>query len=384
MSYEEIALLISRQLTGVITDEEREQLDKWRKLNEFNESVFQHLMDKDWLTREHMRRKLTDSERPLTEMKHRMENEKKRGHNRWYWAAAAVIAILICGGTTLFYTMRISDNQQQNTALFNEDNSEIRPGTTVAILTQGDKKPIKLTDEISFKRLNSHHQQVNKKTDPKSESFNNLSTPRGGEFKITLEEGTELWLNAETTLRYPESFGMDVRRVVVSGEAYFKVAKEQDRPFYVVCGGQEVRVHGTEFNVNGYSDESNIYTTLVNGSISLRSIKGNGSELVLTPGLQAVFSRNSESAHVGRVNTYVMTSWRNGMFVFENQSMEQIMRTLSRWYNFDYEFSSPSVAKTVLMGSIPRYSSFAEVVEIFHKLGGIQLKLQNSKVIITT
>ncbi|MBR1464439.1 MAG: FecR domain-containing protein [Prevotella sp.] len=383
MNYEEIALLIGRLLTDTISDEDIEKLNIWRRQNDFNETVFQHLTDKEWLTREHIRRKLTNSERPLTEMKHRIEGERKlNGHRRWYWAAA--IALLICGGATLLYGPLFETHKQQPTTIAHETASEIRPGTTVAILTQDGKKRIKLTDEASFERLSIQRKQDQQKTDSKSLAFNNLSTPRGGEFKITLEDGTEVWLNAETTLRYPECFGTDERRVEVSGEAYFKVAKEQDRPFCVVCGGQEVLVHGTEFNVNGYNDESDIYTTLVNGSISLHSIKGNGSELILTPGLQAVFNRSSESARVGRVNTYVMTSWRNGMFVFENQSMEQIMHTLSRWYNFEYEFSSQSVAKTVLMGSIPRYSSFAEVVDIFHKLGGIHLKQVNNKVIITT
>ena len=170
----------------------------------------------------------------------------------------------------------------------------------------------------------------------------------------------------------------------VSGEAYFKVAKNAEKPFYVVSGGQEVRVYGTEFNVHAYQDEPTIFTTLVEGSISLKPVEGNRSELMLTPGNQAVFSRSDASARVRKVDTEVVTSWRSGVFVFENQNLEQIMRTLSRWYNFEYEFADQRVAQTEFMGSIPRYGNFSEVVDIFQKMGGIQLVQHGSRVVIST
>ena len=216
-----------------------------------------------------------------------------------------------------------------------------------------------------------------------SANINSLATPRGGEFKVTLEDGTEVWLNADTRLRYPENFEGAERRVELEGEAYFKVAKNEDKPFYVVSGGQEVRVYGTEFNINGYAEDTAIRTTLVEGSISLRPIGGNGSELMLTPGSQAVFDKHESRARVQQVDTEVVTSWRSGTFVFEDQTMEQIMQTLSRWYDFLYEFSDPQLASTVFMGSIPRYGSFAEVAQIFEKMGGIRLRQKADKVIIS-
>ena len=210
-----------------------------------------------------------------------------------------------------------------------------------------------------------------------------LTTPRGGEFRVVLEDGTEVWLNAESRLSYPEVFDGKERRVQIEGEAYFKVAKNEEKPFIVNSGGQEIRVYGTEFNVHAYSDEADVYTTLVKGSISLRPVNGNQSELMLTPGKQAIFDKAEETARVVNVDTEVVTSWRSGVIVFEDQTMEQIMRTLSRWYDFDYEFLDRQTAETVFMGSIPKYGTFDEVCDIFHKLGGIRLHQQGRKVIIS-
>jgi ferric-dicitrate binding protein FerR (iron transport regulator) len=198
-----------------------------------------------------------------------------------------------------------------------------------------------------------------------------------------LEDSTEVWLNAASRLTYPESFDGQERRVSLEGEAYFKVAKDATKPFIVLSGSQEVRVYGTEFNVCAYSDEKDIRTTLVEGSISLRPINGNHSELMLTPGKQAIFDKSEETARVVSVDTEVITSWRTGVFVFEGQTMEQIIHALSRWYDFEYEFKDAATAQTIFMGSIPKYSSFDDVCDIFHKLGGVKLRQEGHKVIIT-
>ena len=379
MNYEleQIPLLIAKQLVGTISDEERLQLEAWRKQSTFNEETFQRLMDRKRLTIEQERHALTDYERPLTEMKRQL---RPRTFRRWM--AAAAVTLLIIGGAGLLWINRHANPTEHMVA-----QAEIRPGHTMATLTRANGETVELTetlennthgtDEAADNSLASHHSPLT------SEETSTLSTPRGGEFKIVLEDGTEVWLNAETTLRYPEAFAKNERRVEVSGEAYFKVAKDADRPFYVVSGGQEVRVYGTEFNVNGYADEADIRTTLVEGSISLRVLNGNGSELMLSPGNQAVFDKQEARARVQQVDTDIVTSWRSGTFVFEDQTMEQIMHTLSRWYDFQYEFTSPDLAKTVFMGSIPRYGSFSEVAHIFEKMGGIRLRQKSDKVIIS-
>lgn len=392
-----ISLLIVKQLMGTITGEEQQTLDEWRQQNAHNEAAYQRLMDTDRQSVEYRRSRMTDYRRPLADMKRRLSAvmaEQAAGGDvsepeavshgfriagsKYFYLAAAALLFLV--GSVIFY--RGYQHMQQETEQAQVAQADIQPGRTQAVLTLDNGETVELgADETLNTRAIA---QVQQKAATQHAAPNTLTTPRGGEFKVTLEDGTEVWLNAQTTLRYPETFDGDERRVEVTGEAYFKVAKNAEKPFYVVSGGQEVRVYGTEFNVHAYQDEPTIFTTLVEGSISLKPVEGNRSELMLTPGNQAVFSRSDASARVRKVDTEVVTSWRSGVFVFENQNLEQIMRTLSRWYNFEYEFADQRVAQTEFMGSIPRYGSFSEVVDIFQKIGGIQLVQHGSRVVIST
>ena len=378
-----ISWLICKQMIGTITEEELQVLDEWRKQSEYNEAAYQRLRDTDRQTLEYRRSKLINYQRPLDDMKRRLGleesvAEKPRAHSAVVYKliSAAAVLLLIFGATYYFRQSDVKSEKEQNTVVAK---TEILPGRTQAVLTLDNGKQVELGADVQ-----SNTKAIAEITDGEAIAFNNLKTPRGGEFKVTLEDGTEVWLNADSRLRYPETFDGGERRVEVSGEAYFKVAKNAEKPFYVVSGGQEVRVYGTEFNVHAYDDEPTIFTTLVEGSISLRPVSGNKSELMLTPGKQALFNKGDASATVRKVDTEVVTSWLNGIFVFEDQSLEQIMRTLSRWYDFEYEFADQQVASTVFMGSIPRYGSFGEVVEIFQKLGGVRLHQRGRKVVISS
>lgn len=197
---------------------------------------------------------------------------------------------------------------------------------------------------------------------------------------MELEDGSEVWLNSASQLVYPEHFASAERRVKVKGEAYFKVAKDSERPFYVETDGQLVRVYGTQFNVRSYNEDSDVKTTLVEGSIALSKMSGNGGEVLLTPGHQSSFKKSSEVLSVHSVDTDVVTCWRNGKFVFENQDLESIMQDLSRWYNFDYSFANAKLKKIVFMGSIPRYAEFSTALAIIEKSGGIKFKVTGNKV----
>lgn len=377
-----ISSLIGKLVIGTITEEESRTLDAWCREAPENGAVLARLQDTERLTKEYRRSKLVDFRRPLSDMKHRLglaaTTAAKPRSIPFYRMVAAVAAILVLvsvgGYLTRGYWMSDDTVSQQPVMA----KAEIRPGSTQAILTLDDGSQVALgTDE------KANEAAIEEATEGKQVAFQNISTPRGGEFKVTLEDGTEVWLNAASRLRYPETFDGNERRVELEGEAFFKVAKDTERPFYVVSGGQEVRVYGTELNINAYSDEPKVYTTLISGSISLRPVTVQKSELMLTPGHQAVFDKTAASATVHREDVEMVMGWRNGVFVFENQDMSRIMRTLSRWYNFDYEFADKRVAAIEFMGSVPRYSSFQEVVGIFDKVGGIRFTQHNGKVIIS-
>lgn len=377
-----ISSLLGKLVIGTITEEEGMVLDAWRRELPENEAVLARLQDTERLAKEYRRSRLVDFRRPLSDMKHRLglagKTAAKPRTLLFYRMAAAVAAIVVLvsvgGYLTRGYWMGDGTVSQQQVMA----KAEIHPGSTQAILTLDDGSQVELgADEKANKAA------VEEATEGKQVAFQNISTPRGGEFKVTLEDGTEVWLNAASRLRYPDTFEGNERRVELEGEAFFKVAKDAEKPFYVVSGGQEVRVYGTEFNINAYSDEPKVYTTLINGSISLRPVTVQKSELMLTPGHQAVFDKTASSATVHREDIDMVMGWRNGVFVFENQDMSRIMRTLSRWYNFDYEFADKKLASVEFMGSVPRYGSFQEVVSIFDKVGGIRITQRNGKVVIS-
>lgn len=380
ISDEQIPYLICRKLIGTITAEEEVLLEKWRQLNDSNSAAYGRLMQKERVDMELRRLDIADYRRPLADMQRRIavENNQAASHRSaaMYKLVAAAAAVLLF----VFIGTRWWHNAEGGSAgvTATVEKTEITPGHTQAVLTLDNGETVNLgVDSLRNSKMIAEAQKGEEFT------YSTMQTPRGGEFKVMLEDGTEVWLNADTRLRYPEKFSDSERRVEVDGEAYFKVAPDSERPFYVVSGTQEIKVYGTEFNVTSYGDEPAVYTTLVKGSISLKIIGGNGSELMLTPGHQAVVDKGQSTARVKTVDTEVVTSWRSGTFVFEDQTLEQIMRTLSRWYDFDYEFADKSVASIVFMGSIPRYGSFAEVADIFKKMGGISLRQKGGKVVIT-
>ena len=373
---EDISLLICKQLVGSITADEQRVLDEWRQRSPYNETVYQRLHDTERLQVEHHRAQLADYHRPLDDMKRRLGIGRRRQWPRWL-AAAAVGLLLV--GVGLYWQRGTQNGALQQEALADL----IVPGKTQAMLTLSNGETIQLDNDTLYPLRYAHTPQPAMAS--AEAPLHQLATPRGGEFRVVLEDGTEVWLNADSRLRYPEVFDGSERRVEVEGEAYFKVAKNPELPFIVSSGGQEVRVYGTEFNVHAYPDETAIYTTLVEGSIALRLADDRDSsrELMLTPDHQSTFDVQNSTFQVKSVDTDVVTSWRSGVFVFEDQTLEQIMRTLSRWYDFDYEFGDQQTASTVFMGSIPKYGSFSEVCDIFHKLGGIRLRQQGRKVTIT-
>ena len=373
---EDISLLICKQLVGSITADEQRVLDEWRQRSPYNETDYQRLHDTERLQLEHHRAQLADYHRPLDDMKRRLGIGRRRQWPRWL-AAAAVGLLLV--GVGLYWQRGTQNGALQQEALADL----IVPGKTQAMLTLSNGETILLDNDTLYPLRYAHTPQPAMAS--ADAPLHQLATPRGGEFRVVLEDGTEVWLNADSRLRYPEVFDGPERRVEVEGEAYFKVAKNPEHPFIVSSGGQEVRVYGTEFNVHAYPDETAIYTTLVEGSIALRLADDRDSsrELMLTPDHQSTFDVQNSTFQVKSVDTDVVTSWRSGVFVFEDQTLEQIMRTLSRWYDFDYEFGDQQIATTVFMGSIPKYGSFNEVCDIFHKLGGIRLHQQGRKVTIT-
>ncbi len=384
---DKISELLYRRLTGSLTPEEQERLDAWIADDPANAEMARRLADSEWLEGYYRRRRMVDTSRPAADMRRRlgamrnaaMYRRVKRGA-----AVAAVAAGLIYGGWQLWRADSTLDAAKQPEVAQIDAAGEfddIHPGQIKALLRSSGGQS--LTLEAVDTALTAPELIMTSPAPQASVEELCLDVPRGGEFKIILEDSTEVWLNSESQLRYPERFAANERRVQVRGEAYFAVKTDPDRPFYVEADGQVIRVHGTRFNVRGYAEDEAVYTTLESGIISLARSDGQGGELYMLPGHQAVLDKEESSVSMKTVDPAVITSWRTGRFVFEEQPLLHIMRDLSRWYNFDYEFADPSLKDIVFMGSIPRYADFTTAIAILEKSGGITFTNENDKIIIS-
>lgn len=380
---EKIIQLLIKRITDNLTPEEESIIETWKSENpDLREALLKRLSDPDLLGEYWRKRSLVDVSSPMADMKRRLGITEKR-RKAWKLATVGLTAAAIAGGCLWFGGTYISSDfttpavKNQKVAK-NLSIDSLHPGETLAFMNAGGEK-ISIGETAS--PTGTPVADLRGKMEKKGPII--LEVPRGGEFIVVLEDSTKVWLNSATTLTYPETFSSGDRRVEVTGEAYFAVSKDPDgKPFYVTTSGQKVCVYGTEFNVRSYPEEDAVFTSLKSGSVGLRRVDGAGGELKLSPGRQAVFNKLTQEASVRSVDIETVTGWRHGRFVFQDQTLKQIMYDLGRWYDFEFEFADPELEKIVFMGSIPRYSDFSTAMVILEKTGGVAFSMRDNKVIV--
>ncbi len=206
-----------------------------------------------------------------------------------------------------------------------------------------------------------------------------LEVQTGGEFMLVLSDGTKVWINSESRLKYPASFSAEKRVVELSGEAYFEVAHDSNRPFEVITENQTIRVLGTSFNVTGYPKEK-ITSTLLEGKIQIETAKNKTA--FLSPGDQAIYDPQNQELHKKQVNVEHSIAWKNGLFYFKDEQLEHIMEVIARWYKIEVVYKNPQKKKIRFTGTLKRYSSFKEVIDLIEMTGDIKFSVSNNKVII--
>lgn len=382
-----ISQLIFRRITGVITPDELAELERWESLSPENRQFARKVADPDELEKWFYLQRSISPDRVAKNVKLQIAASRAVVYRRWAVAAAAAVIIFVVGFVLWERPDLTTPSVEiaQNTIVSIED---IHHGTQKAILSTPDGKTINLTDTAASAISYITAEVIRKSDAPTVPIAQNeleqlcIETPRGGEFKVILEDSTVVWLNADSKLYYPDNFTAGERRVAVLGEAYFEVTKDPSRPFYVESQGQQIKVYGTRFNVRCYDDDPITYTTLEEGSISLSPAQAGTAEVFLTPGKQARFTAADPEFEIHDVNTATVSSWRNGFFVFENQTLINIMRDLSRWYNFEFEFASPELADELFMGAFPRDCEFATAIKILETSGGFITTVEDGKVVI--
>ncbi len=375
-----ISELLYKKIVGEITPDELDELQRWAT-TESRRRLISSTDDYDMMRSGWLRRSMVDYTRPMEEMSRHISRANRPRRVRRL-AVAASVAIVLTGMISLLRNTKV-DNVVQEMPLAVVALDDIKPGTVKATLTTSTGETLMLASDDADKIFDHDAYTTAAGLQPikKIEELS-LDVPRGGEYMIVLEDSTKVWLNSQSQLRYPATFADNERRVKVSGEVYFEVKRDENRPFYVETEGQVIRVYGTEFNVKAYEDEGTVYTTLENGSISLSRRGYSDGELYLAPGHQARLNLTDSHIDMMVVDTEAITGWRHGRFVFEEQRLEDIMRDLSRWYDFEYRFEAAQLRDVVFKGSIPRYSDFTTALAIIETSGNISFAMDNGVVVI--
>ena len=204
---------------------------------------------------------------------------------------------------------------------------------------------------------------------------------RGERSGVTLPDGTQVKLNAESSLSYTHDFGRELRQVNLEGEAYFEVTKDSNRPFYVITEEVQVRVYGTEFNVNTHQP-GKVHTVLVDGKVGIKK-RGTTGEITMKPGELASFDRNAGTFEVKEVDVRQYVVWKDGYFTFENESLEQILNTLSLWYDVDVFFQSESAKQLVFTGYMKRYNDISKILNAITDVVGVNFTINGKTIIVS-
>lgn len=380
--------LISAYTTNEINKEQYSELQEWLSTDPENKQVFSeylHLYKKSrriTLAQAIDKTKAWDNilsklERPLLVSSKGTKTKVKTIHKTWFRYAVAAVIVGILATAYFFKVDLIPSRQEFQTPII--VNNQIEPGTDKATLTLENGSIINLEkgnnyrtpnatsngEEIIYSNINSTSNEL---------VFNYLTVPRGGQFYIELSDGTRVWLNSESKLKFPISFKDGETRQVelVYGEAYFEVSPSTNHKgskFKVFNNYQEVEVLGTEFNIKAYKDETNIYTTLVEGKVT---VSYNNKKESLTPSEQSVFNLDMNTLTIKTVDVYNEISWKDGIFSFERKTLKEIMKVLSRWYDVEIIIKNKSIENEEFVGVLRKNKKLEDILTNFKKFGFIK------------
>ncbi|MBC9929250.1 FecR domain-containing protein [Chitinophaga qingshengii] len=311
---------------------------------------------------------------------------RKRSSRLFSWRAAAA-AVVITGLGLLYLSVRKDATNEQLTSR-QQIPEDIKPGGNKAILTLADGTTINLDSAGTGNIARQGNTQI-LKSDSNSLSYqatqgntatayNTLTTPPGGQYTLTLSDGSRVWLNAGSSIRFPATFNGQEREVELTGEAYFEVAKDAAHIFRVSVNGTQVEVLGTSFNIMAYNNEAAIKTTLLEGSIR---VEYNGTPLQLKPGQQAQVNKQKGIKLIENTDIQEAIAWKNHLFWFNNADIPSVMREIARWYNIDIIITGD--ISWHFTGSIPREATISEVFGILQEAGKIHIVTRDRKIIVS-
>ena len=383
MGNNEITTYIILLLEGKATAGQEAEVRHWMEENEENRHVFRQTVELYYKLNYSRQWKEIDVKKAVVRVKSIVHQRSVHQIRMYRWGGVAAL-ILICISIALLF-QRKSTVPSQSFAMV----EEIKAGEMKAMLTLGDGKKVELPGEglldmdlgFAYATEDSLSGLVYRFRDSVQapHEYHTLTVSRAGEYIMTLPDGSRVWLNSETELKYPVMFDKDKREVFLTGEAYFKVAKDSKRPFVVITPKTRTTVLGTSFNVMAYRDELQTEVTLVKGAVK---VMAGEKECRIAPGQQLTVDNGSLQMSQREVNVSFYTSWKDGLFDFDDMSLEELGIKLSRWYDVDFFFANQEAAQKRFTGAIKRNRSLQFMLDFIQKTSGVRFERKEKTVTV--
>lgn len=379
-----LARLVTEQLAGTISPEHHRELEEWLEQSEANRLMYQDLcLELAKTAIQPLPEVDTGKGWECLQKKQGQQSKRKLVVRLRRWGVAAAVLVLLGSGFFSYFFFGFADRQQPLQI------TRIVPGSTRAQLILAGGEVINLektgcdrdltpepgvtirmdSGKVTYTVVSEMQEQVT--------GYNTLSIPRGGEYVLQLCDGTKVWLNSATVLKYPSIFSGKQRQVELDGEAYFEVTHNPDVPFIVKTATTAVQVYGTSFNVYAYHGDDNQHTTLLSGSVG---VCWQGQEVRLEPGEQAVWDVRTNEMAVRQVNALNFCSWHTGSFIFENSPLREVLDRLARWYDVEVFYVNPEVGDLHFTGDLNRYDDFEKILKFLEMTRKVQFTV-NGKTI---
>ncbi|WP_343702056.1 FecR domain-containing protein [Chitinophaga sp.] len=387
MLRERLQYLVNRYFNGTCTEDEQKELARWID-SARNDDTLKELLEEAWsgykpdvaMPGEMSERILSavfEEERPKTRPLHRLQ--------RWWPAAAAAVVLLLAGAAYLFRGAGEGNPVAEQPRYRNE----VPAGGNKAVLTLGDGTVITLDSAANGILAQQGNVQVVKTAKGQlsyqgngafgnANALNTMRTPRGGEYRLTLPDGTRVWLNAASSITFPVAFADHERAVKISGEVYFEVAPNKARPFRVTTGNTTVEVLGTHFNINAYEGEAAIKTTLLEGAVKVNTAY---ERTVLEPGQQARVTGSGKMSVADDVDLDEVMAWKNGYFQFNDADMPSVMRQLENWYDITVTYEGGWVPDRSFGGGMQRSLPLSKVLKILEE-NNVKFKIEGRNITV--
>jgi ferric-dicitrate binding protein FerR (iron transport regulator) len=409
MDLQQLQEILNRFSAGECTPAEKELVDKW-----YGELVSSGELPWDRAQRNLMEATLENRllQSITNEPSQALSTGRVRFIQRKFWWAAAVF-VLLAGGAYFFF-LNNKPKKEIEVAKTKTQPNDVAPGGNKAVLTlangttinlddvsngmvaqQGNAKVVKSGDGQLVYDAKALTSPERSRMDHSPLSYNTLSTPKGGQYQLVLPDGSKVWLNAASSIRYPTAFTGSERRVEITGEAYFEVSKVLDSrgqnisfavdilPSTGGTGGGRVEVLGTHFNINAYDDEEAMKTTLLEGKVKVSSAIGNERSAILKPGEQAVQTRAHSRFTIDHSpDLDQVMAWKNGLFHFEHADLKTVMRQLARWYDVDIIYKNPAQKSDPLFIDMSRNANLSDVLKALEVSGSARFSIEGKKIIV--